>query len=185
MYSRALLLTSTVASARARRGATAHASARALPHRARRAAPPTRHSSRASASDADEKPLPCTVRGVPPSESARAGATQLAAAAGWYVNDAAAADDAAARVLLRVHRHAHRASRRPRAGDAHSSCAPSTYRASTARDRCPRQRTATRAAHARAASRPPPPTTARACRRATPRSGPSGGATPLARSSAW
>ena len=31
-----------------------------------------------------------------PSASARAGATQLTAADGWYVNDAAAADDAAA-----------------------------------------------------------------------------------------
>ena len=102
VYSRALLLTSTVASDARARGAT-HATERSLPHAARRDAPPTRHSSRASASDADEKPRPRTVSGAPPSASARAGATQLTAADGWYVNDAAAADDAAGAYLSLIH----------------------------------------------------------------------------------
>ena len=80
MYSRALLLTSTVASDARARGAT-HATERSLPHAARRDAPPTRHSSRASASDADEKPRPRTVSGAPPSAAGKGGFSPLAVAA--------------------------------------------------------------------------------------------------------
>ena len=72
LYSRALLLTSSRDVPAGARVAL-HTSALELAHTARRTAPPTRHVSTPSASDADEKPLPCTVRGVPPSESALAG----------------------------------------------------------------------------------------------------------------
>jgi hypothetical protein len=58
-----------------------HTSALALAHAARRTAPPTRHVSTPSASDAAEKPPPCTVSGVPPSEGAADGDTWLTAAA--------------------------------------------------------------------------------------------------------
>ena len=44
-----------------------------------------RHSSRPSASDADEKCAPCTVNGVPPSATTDAGEMELTTAAGWYV----------------------------------------------------------------------------------------------------
>ena len=46
---------------------------------------PIRQTSSPSASDAAEKPPPCTVSGVPPSDSAADGDTWLTAAAGWYV----------------------------------------------------------------------------------------------------
>ena len=187
MYSRALLLTSTVASDARARGAT-HATERSLPHAARRDAPPTRHSSRASASDADEKPRPRTVSGAPPSASARAGATQLTAADGWYVNDAAADDDGdgdddddddgdgdGAYCCAFIDTPSAFAPTEC-TGDAHSSCASSTYRASTARDAfSSRQRSVY-------ASRKPPPTTAT---RVPPRDGPSGGAAPRTPTRRW
>ena len=44
-----------------------------------------RHVSTPSDSDADEKPPPCTVKGVPPSASAKLGDTHLTDADGWYV----------------------------------------------------------------------------------------------------
>ena len=46
---------------------------------------PIRQTSSPSASDAAEKPPPCTVSGVPPSDGAADGDTWLTAAAGWYV----------------------------------------------------------------------------------------------------
>merc|ERR1712185_547388 len=66
VYSRALLLTSMRASPAAAR-VELHTSALELAHTARRTTLPKRHVSEPSASDADEKPLPCTVTGVPPS----------------------------------------------------------------------------------------------------------------------
>ena len=50
-----------------------HTTADALAHTARRVAPPMRHVSTPSDSEADEKPPPCTVSGVPPSESTDVG----------------------------------------------------------------------------------------------------------------
>ena len=44
-----------------------------------------RHVSTPRPSDTDEKPLPCTVRGVPPSDDTIDGDTQLTDAAAWYV----------------------------------------------------------------------------------------------------
>ena len=64
-----------------------HTSAELLAHTARRTAPPMRHVSTPSASDADEKPPPCTVSGVPPSASAELGEMYRMLAAGWYVYD--------------------------------------------------------------------------------------------------
>ena len=84
VYSRALLLTSMRDSPAAARVAL-HTIADALAHTARRTAPPMRHVSTPSDSDADEKPPPCTVSGVPPSESAELGERYLTHAAGWYV----------------------------------------------------------------------------------------------------
>ena len=84
MYSRALLLTSTRTSPAAARVAL-HTTAPSLAHCARRTAPPRRHVSTPSASDADEKPPPCTVNGVPPSDDTIDGETQLTDAAAWYV----------------------------------------------------------------------------------------------------
>ena len=72
VYSRALLLTSTRASPAAAR-VELHTIALELAHTARRTAPPTRQVSTPSDSDTDEKPEPCTVTGVPPSESTVAG----------------------------------------------------------------------------------------------------------------
>ena len=72
VYSRALLLTSTRASPAAAR-VELHTIALELAHTARRVALPIRHVSTPSASDADEKPAPCTVTGVPPSDRADAG----------------------------------------------------------------------------------------------------------------
>ena len=169
-----MLLASSRASP-ARDRPTAHESARALAHRARRAAPPTRHSRYPAASDADEKPLPCAVTAVPPSASARAGTSQLAADAGWYVKRAAPPAPPPAAPYCRAFTESDtRAAPRPRAADAHSSCAPSTRRASTAPEPLPiRQRTVD-------ASRNSAPSIATATR-VPPRSGPSGGATPFAR----
>ena len=61
-------------------------------------------------------------------------------------------------------------------GDAHSSCDASTYRASTALDALSKRQRSVYAS-----LKPAPSTDTRV----PPRSGPSGGATPLARSSAW
>ena len=44
-----------------------------------------RHVSSPSASEADEKPSPCTVSGVPPSDDTVIGEIELTDAAGWYV----------------------------------------------------------------------------------------------------
>ena len=85
MYSRALLLTSTRASPAAVR-VVLHTIALALAHTARRTAPPMRHVSTPSDSDADEKPPPCTVSGVPPSAAPRDGHTDDTDADGTYVN---------------------------------------------------------------------------------------------------
>ena len=74
VYSCPLLLTSTTASPAAAR-VVLHTTADALAHTARRTAPPMRHVSTLSDSDAEEKPAPCTVRGVPPSASAELGDT--------------------------------------------------------------------------------------------------------------
>ena len=52
-----------------------HTIALELAHTARRTAPPMRHVSTPSDSDDDEKPSPCTVTGVPPSDSTVAGET--------------------------------------------------------------------------------------------------------------
>ena len=68
MYSRALLLTSTRASPAAAR-VELHTIALELAHTARRTDTPMRHVSTPSDSDDDEKPSPCTVTGVPPSDS--------------------------------------------------------------------------------------------------------------------
>ena len=72
MYSRALLLSSTRDSPATARVAL-HTTAETLAHCARRTAPPMRHVSTPSDSDADEKPPPCSVSGVPPSASAELG----------------------------------------------------------------------------------------------------------------
>ena len=61
-------------------------------------------------------------------------------------------------------------------GDEHSSCESSTYRASTGADALPN---AHRSVYA---SRKPPPST---LTRVPPRSGPTGGAVPLAVSAVW
>ena len=53
--------------------------------RARSIVRPERQKRRPSDSDADEKPPPCTVKGVPPSASAELGERYLTPAAGWYV----------------------------------------------------------------------------------------------------
>ena len=47
-----------------------------------------RHRSAPSASADDEKPLPSTVKGVPPSDAPRSGHTDDTAADGRYVNSA-------------------------------------------------------------------------------------------------
>merc|ERR1740130_2158770 len=183
LYSRALLLASSRASP-ARERPTAHESARALAHRARRAAPPTRHSRYPAASDADEKPLPCAVTTVPPSASARAGTSQLTADAGWYVKRAApAAAPPAAPYCRAFTESATRAAPSPRAADAHSNCAPSTRRASTAPEPLPiRQRTVDASRPPTPAPPPPPPPppddddeAIATATRVPPRSGPSGG----------
>ena len=170
MYSRALLLTSTRASPADARVAL-HTSALSLAHTARRTEPPIRHVSTPSASDAAEKPEPCTVRGVPPSASAAAGVTALTSADGWYVYETplgaycwpfteSSTDDDPAK----------------RTGVTHSSCDSSTYRASTGADALPN---AQRSVYA---SRKPPPSNDT---RVPPRSGPSGGAAPLATIAPW
>ena len=46
-----------------------------------------RHVSTPSDSDAEENPPPCTVTGVPPSESTVVGEIELTDAAAWYVYD--------------------------------------------------------------------------------------------------
>ena len=84
MYSRALLLTSMRDSPADARVAL-HTIAELLDHTARRTDPPMRHVSTPSASDAEEKPPPCTVSGVPPSASAELGERYATPAAGWYV----------------------------------------------------------------------------------------------------
>merc|ERR1740130_640431 len=181
LYSRALLLASSRASP-ARDRPTAHESARALAQRARRAAPPTRHSRYPAASDADEKPLPCAVTTVPPSASARAGTSQLTADAGWYVKRAAPpAAPPAAPYCRAFTESATRAAPSPRAADAHSSCAPSTRRASTAPEPLPmRQRTVDASRPPTPATAPPPPPdeAIATATRVPPRSGPSGGDSP-------
>ena len=125
---------------------------------------------------------------MPPSASARAGTSQLTAAAGWYVNRAAApaapaAPPSAPPYCRAFTENVTRAAPSPRAAAAHSSCAPSTRRASTAPEPLPiRQRTVD-------ASRPAPaPDEAAASATATrvpPRSGPSGGESPAAASEPW
>ena len=83
VYSRALLLTSTRADPAIAR-VVLQTSALELAHTARRTALPIRQVSRPRASDADEKPLPCTVIGVPPSASTLPGDTKLTLSADWY-----------------------------------------------------------------------------------------------------
>ena len=65
---------------------TLHTNAPAPDHRARRTEPPTRHVSTPADSDDDENPPPSTVSGVPPSDDATDGDTQLTDAASWYMN---------------------------------------------------------------------------------------------------
>ena len=74
VYSFALLLTSTRTLPAALR-VELHTTALELIHTARRVVEPMRHVSMPDASDDDEKPLPCTVTGVPPSDSTADGST--------------------------------------------------------------------------------------------------------------
>ena len=124
-----------------------------------------------SDADADEKPPPCTVSGVPPSDSAVLGETSLTHAAGWYVYHAPLG--AYCCPLIES------STPTPPAtctADEHSSCDSSTYRASTGADERPN---AHRSVYA---SRKPPPST---LTRVPPRSGPTGGAATRAVSDAW
>ena len=120
---------------------------------------------------------------MPPSASARAGTSQLAADAGWYVKRAApddAPDDAPyCRALSESHS---RDAPTRRADDAHSSCAASTRRASTPREPLP---TRQRAVDASRTAPAPAPAHTHTDTRVPPRSGPSGGDTPAADSPPW
>ena len=111
VYSRALLLTSTRALAR-RQSASSCTRSRSssLHHRATSCALPIRHVSTPSASDADEKPAPCTV-------SRRAALRTAPSAGEMWLTDATRTwheRDAARRVLLTVHRRAARPPSAPR-----------------------------------------------------------------------
>ena len=83
-----------------------------------------RHSKSPSASDAEEKPPPCTVSGVPPSASAELGERYATPAAGWYVyRTPLGAYCCPFRVTVTV------AGPAAIRGVKHSSCDSSTYRA--------------------------------------------------------
>ena len=183
MYSRALLLAST-ANAPPTPTPTPprvelHTTDDAPAQRARRDATPTRHTRYPSASDDDEYPPPSTVSGVPPSASARDGESALTDGASTYVNRAPTARCAAPTPDSYCCAFIDRRTALPPsecAADAHSSCEPSTYRASTAADAFSKRQRSVYASRKRAPSTET---------RVPPRSGPSGGATPLESSSAW
>ena len=88
VYSRPFVLTSTDATP-ADDAVALHVSADSLTYAADTTVAFRRHRSAPSASADDEKPLPSTVTGVPPSDAPRTGHTDDTAAAGRYVNIAA------------------------------------------------------------------------------------------------
>ena len=112
---------------------------------------------------------------MPPSASARDGESALTDAAPRYVYRTAAPPSAAEYCCAFIDS---RSGFGPSEwiGDAHSSCDSSTYRASTALDALSKRQRSVYASLKRAPSTDT---------RVPPRSGPSGGATPLATSSAW
>ena len=88
VYSRPFVLTSTDATP-ASDAVALHVSADSLTYAADTTVAFSRQRSAPSASADDEKPLPSTVTGVPPSDAPRTGHTDDTAAAGRYVNIAA------------------------------------------------------------------------------------------------
>ena len=136
---------------------------------------------------------------MPPSASARAGTSQLAAHAGWYVNTAPPTAPPtrppAAKPYCRAFSESDsRAEPTRRADDAHSSCDASTRRASTPLEPLPtRHRTVdasrtaptSHAGPATPAAAPAPATATATATRVPPRSGPTGGDTPAGVTEPW
>ena len=116
VYSRPFVLTSTDA-APAADAVALHVITDSLTYAADTTVALMRHRSAPNASAADEKPLPTTVSGVPPSDAPRTGHTDDTAAAGRYVNNASLAANCCPFAEIHI-------VRRPAeddAGDEHSS----------------------------------------------------------------